>query len=148
MLVQGVLAILQPGIDKFSFGASTRGYMLQQTLTTQTTGTHIKRNGDALPTQASKRHRADVGNDTQLDSSTQLHEAEGQFANVVRSEIRPAQAAADLSSPSLSNKVREAESVRTKPDFQKFVSSHLKRPPVSPGGLYDMLPPEKSRQYH
>lgn len=105
----------------------------------------LKRSSDAQPSHTSKRSKADDSSAAQqsADAYTQ-----GQFAHLVKSETHPAQSAASPGSAVPSNKDREPDSVRTKPDFQKFVSNHLKRPPVISGGLYDMLPPEKSRQVH
>lgn len=117
----------------------------------QSTNTNTKRSGDLLPVQSSKRFKADdaqFDGDAQLSGDARPDEPRGQFAHLVRSETRPAHSAASPATTSFSSKDRETDSVRTKPDFQKFVASHLKRPPVSPGGLYDMLPPEKSRQSH
>ena len=117
-------------------------YMLQQV---EGNNMHSKRSSDAQPSHTSKRLRADDSSGAQQSDDAQ---PQGQFAHLVRSETHPAQSAASPGSAVPSNKDREPDSVRTKPDFQKFVSNHLKRPPVVSGGLYDMLPPEKSRQVH
>ena len=69
--------------------------------------------------------------------------AKGQFADVIKSEVRKAPASA---SPGISSAIKSQKPpARTKPEFKKFMSSHWKRPPDLGKGssLYDALPPEK-----
>lgn len=141
--MQGVPTPLRIGVDKFAFGASTRDYKLQRTSSSDTLP---KRNSDAVLAQPSKRLKSYNSDDAHTSADRQ---PQGQFAHLVRSETRPAQSGASpaASTPSSTGK-EDSESIRTKPDFQKFVSRHLKRQPVSSGGLYDMLPPEKGDKVH
>ena len=135
--LQGVPAQVVLGA-KVLFGASTRQYVLQHQSNKQG---HLKRSADDDNMQPRKQAR--LGNDhAELDRSDALP-LKGQFADVITSELRPAQTAASPSNPAPAKAQQEAPA-RTKPDFQKFVSSHLKRPAVGQAGsLYDRLPPEK-----
>ncbi len=135
--LQGVPAQVVLGA-KVLFGASTRQYVLQHQSNKQG---HLKRSADDDNMQPRKQGR--FGNDhAELDRPDALP-LKGQFADVIKSELRPAQTAASPSNPTPAKAQQEAPA-RTKPDFQKFVSSHLKRPAVGQAGsLYDRLPPEK-----
>lgn len=140
--MQGVPTPLKIGVDTFAFGASTRAYKLQRTSSSDTLP---KRSSDAVLAQPSKRLKSDNSD----DAHTSDRQSQGQFAHLVRSETRPAQSAASPAASTPSSTGKEvSDSIRTKPDFQNFVSKHLKRPPVSSGGLYDMLPPEKGNKVH
>lgn len=135
-VVKGIPAQVGLG-GKVLFGASTRQYVLQHQSNKQG---HLNRSAgdDVQP-----RKQGKLGNDhAELDRSDALP-LKGQFADVIKSELRPAQTAASPSNPTPAKAQQEAPA-RTKPDFQKFVSSHLKRPAVGQAGsLYDRLPPEK-----
>ena len=143
--MQGVPTLLKIGVDTFAFGASTRVYMLQRT---SSSNTLPKRSSDAVLAQPSKRLKSD-GSDNAHTSADRQPQGQGQFAHLVRTETYPAQPDANPAASAPNNTSKESsDSIRTKPDFQKFVSKHLKRPPVSSGGLYDMLPPEKGSKVH
>lgn len=135
-IVKGIPAQVGLG-GKVLFGASTRQYVLQHQSNKQG---HLKRSADD---DVQPRKQGKLGNDrAELDRSDALP-LKGQFADVIKSELRPAQTAASPSNPTPAKAQQEAPA-RTKPDFQKFVSSHLKRPAVGQAGsLYDRLPPEK-----
>ncbi|DBA67149.1 TPA: hypothetical protein ACH3X2_001469 [Trebouxia sp. C0005] len=135
--VKGVPAQVGLGA-KVLFGASTRQYVLQRQSNKQG---HLKRSADDDNMQPRKQGRL-AHDHAELDRPDTLP-LRGQFADVIKSELRPAQTAASPSNPTPAKAQQDAPA-RTKPDFQKFVSSHLKRPAVGQAGsLYDRLPPEK-----
>ena len=127
---------LQAG--KVLFGASTRLYVLKQKANAQG---HLKRSAHMESLQPSKQARLD---EVAIEAGTLEMPLKGQFADVIKSEVRPAQSAASPGNP-VSAKNQQQAPARTKPEFQKFVASHLKRPPAFGQGssLYDRLPPEK-----
>lgn len=142
---QGVPTPITAAAGKVLFGASTRLYILRlnEGSTARKRGAHeeIER-----PTKQAK-----------VDGSHALPEAaessKGQFADVIKTEVRPAQinTGHGIPTPSRSQQVTNQHSpARTKPEFQKFMSSHLKRPPAFGQGssLYDALPPEKKNSTH
>ena len=128
--------------DKMVFGASTRVYVLRhQTAVSQG---NSKRGGDALLGPASKQARV-AGSPTSQASDGN---STGQFAHLVKSSVQPLQSAVSPMGSAPVSK-QDTGSARTKPDFQKFASEHLKRAPVqSSSGLYDMLPPAKTKEVH
>ena len=140
--VQGVPQPLRASADKMVFGASTRVYVLQhQTAVSQG---NSKRGGDVLLGPASKQAKTEGSAKSQATE----HISTGQFAHVVRTNIQPMQPAVSPMGSVLVSK-HETASARTKPDFQRFASEHLKRAPVpSASGLYDMLPPVKTKEVH
>ena len=92
-----------------------------------------------------------------VDGSHALPQAaestKGQFADVIKTEVRPVQSTTGQGIPTPSRSQQDTSQhapARTKPEFQKFMSGHLKRPPASGQGssLYDALPPEKTRSTH
>ena len=122
---------------KVLFGASTRQYVLQYQ-----SNKHLKRSADADDNMQPRKQGRFGDDHAELDRPEALP-LKGQFADVIKSELRPAPTAASPSNPTPAKAQQEAPA-RTKPDFQKFVSSHLKRPAVGQAGsLYDRLPPEK-----
>lgn len=73
----------------------------------------------------------------------------GQFADVIKTEVRPVQLNTGHGVPTPFKPplvTSQHAPARTKPEFQKFMSGHLKRPPAFGQGssLYDALPPEKA----
>lgn len=75
----------------------------------------------------------------------------GQFADVIKTEVRPAQVLKGHGTPPAKLQVTcQRPPARTQPEFQKFMSGHLKRPPTVGQGssLYDALPPEKANSTH
>lgn len=123
--------------SKVLFGASTRLYVL--THRNNHLG-HLKRAAEGAVLQPRKQGRFDEGH-ADVDRSAP-EPVKGQFADAIKSELRPAQTTASPTNPT--PKSQQEMPARTKPEFQKFVASHLKRPAVGQGSsLYDRLPPEK-----
>ena len=104
-----------------------------------------KRNAHEETERPTKQAKVDGSHGvTQAAGSTK-----GQFANVVKTEVRPAQTTTGHGVPTPSKPQQitsQNPPARTKPEFQKFMSGHLKRPPALGQGssLYDALPPEKA----
>ncbi len=120
------------------FGASTRLYVLKQK--TSLAG-NLKRGANEAQAPPSKHARLH-GDHAELNTADLP--LKGQFADVIKTEVRPAQSAASPGNPTPARSQQNAPA-RTKPEFQKFVASHLRQPPVFGQGssLYDRLPPEK-----
>ena len=76
-----------------------------------------------------------------------------QIADVINTEVQPAQSntGQGIPTPSRSQQVTSQHApVRSKPEFQKFMSGHLEHPPAFGQGssLNDALPPEKTNSTH
>ena len=74
----------------------------------------------------------------------------GQFADVFKTEVRPAQShtGQGIPTPSRSQQVTSQHApAQSKPEFQNFMSGHLERPPAfgQESSLYDALPLEKTK---
>ena len=127
--------------SKVLFGASTRLYVLTHRNNHQG---HQKRAAEGAVLQPRKQGRFDEGH-ADLDRSAP-EPVKGQFADAIKSELRPAQTTASPTNPTPNPTAKSQQEMpaRTKPEFQKFVASHLKRPAVGQGSsLYDRLPPKK-----
>ena len=137
--MQGVPTQLTMQADRLSFGASTRMYVLKQHGNKESG--HLKRHAQEQGQQAFKKSRF-AAEQAELDKAEK--EVKGQFADVIKSELRPAAPSA-IPGNITSVKAEQHAPARTKPEYQKFVASHLKRPPAYGTSLYDALPPEKQK---
>ena len=104
-------------------------------------GGHLKRHAQELGQQPFKKSRF-AAEQAELDEAEKA--AKGQFADVIKSELRPAAPSANPGNTT-SVKAEQHAPTRIKPEYQKFVASHLKRPPAYGTSLYDALPPEKQK---
>lgn len=125
---------------KILFGASTRQYILRRN-----EGSSAHKRGAHEETERSTKQ-------AKLDGAQGVHQTaeipKGRFADVIKTEVQVAQVPPRqaVSAPSRPQQVTSQHPpARTKPEFQKFMSGHLKRPPAFGQGssLYDALPPEK-----
>lgn len=131
---------LTAALGKILFGASTRLYVLKHD---KTASPHKRGAHEDLerPTKQAK-----------LEGAQAAESTKGQFADVLKTEVRPAQVLKGHGTPPPSKlqSTNQHPPARTKPEFQKFMSGHLKRPPAFGQGssLYDALPPEKANTMH
>lgn len=136
---KGVPTQLTMQVNRLSFGASTRMYVLKQQGNNE--GGNLKRHGQELGQQPFKKSRF-AAEQVEIDKAEKA--VKGQFADVIKSELRPATPSANPGNTT-SGKAEQHAPARTKPEYQKFVASHLKRPPAYGTSLYDALPPEKQK---
>ena len=143
-LSQGVSTPITAAAGKLLFGASTRLYILR-----------LKEGVSPLKRGAyeeSERPTKQAKLDGAQPAPQAVDSTKGQFADVIKTEVRPAQVNIGHGMPppaKLQHVTSQHPPARTKPEFQKFMSSHLKRPPAfGQGSLYDALPPEKTNTMH
>lgn len=140
LAVKGVPVPVTAALGKILFGASTRLYVLKH----------------SMPASPQKRSAYEElerpTKQAKLDGAQAAESTKGQFADVLKTEVRPVQVLKGHGAPQPSKlqSTSQHPPARTKPEFQRFMSGHLKRPPAFGQGssLYDALPPEKANTMH